>query len=114
MGYSKKYRGDNDMVTDTDDTIRARAVWFLHTRFAYLPLSGNAERVDDVAAAAGDVGDEAHAATVIRRMAERTTAPVAYKDGTGETLVGLDLDSVSETIYWMRRYDPSELPPGVG
>lgn len=97
----------------SNDTIRARTIRFLHRQFAYLRLSGNAERVDDVAAAAGDARDLAHAENVIRRMAESATSPVAYKDGTGETLVGLDLDSVGEVVYWIRRYDESELPPGM-
>jgi hypothetical protein len=102
------------MASNNDDTIRARAVWFLHQRFAYLQLSGNAERVEDVATAAGGAKNVAHAETIVREMADRTTAPVAYKDGTGETLVGLNLDSVDETIYWVKRYDSSELPTGMG
>jgi hypothetical protein len=102
------------MVSTTDDTIRARAVRYLHERFAYLRLSGNAERVDDVAATAGEAKNVDHAETIVRDMAERTTAPLDYKEGTDETLVGLDLDSVDEAMYWIQRYDRSELPPGTG
>lgn len=111
---SSRYEGDNNMASNTDDTIRARAVRYLHERFAYLRLSGNAERVDDVAAKVGEAKHVDHAEALVREMAERTTAPLAYKDGTDETLVGLDIDSVDEAMYWIQRYDSSELPPGMG
>ena len=93
----------------SDDTIRAGAVRFLLREHAFLP---DAERVDDVAAAAGEARDATRAERVIRAMADETTAPVAYKPGTGRTLVGLELDSVSEALYWIQRYDESELPFG--
>ena len=47
----------------SDDTIRARAVWRLHRQGAYLPNNG--ERVDDVAAYAGEPRDIAHAERVV-------------------------------------------------
>lgn len=95
----------------SNDTIRALAIQYLHTRLAYLPMS--AEPVTDVAAFAGEAQDLAHAENLIRRMADETVSPIAYQDGTGETLVGLRVDTVEEVLYWIRRYDPSELPPGL-
>ena len=56
-----------------------------------------------MAASAGEPRGIAHAERVIRQMAKTTTSPVAYKPNTGMTLVGLQIETRSEVIYWMRR-----------